>query len=811
MRRPVLAVAVALALLVAPSWSRAQGAADSTYLLPPKAIVDVLDAPPPPDVFLSPSKDVAAVLERAPMPTIAELARPMLRLAGLRIDPRTNGRHRARTAKGLSLKSTADGATRAVTVPDSPQLTWIGFSADGVRFAFTNTRDTGIDLWIGDSATGKAHAVGGLAVNGVFGAGCTWVGTGGQLLCMAIPPARGAAPAAPTVPTGPNVQEHRGAVAPVRTYQDLLTSAHDEALFTHHGTSQLMVVDAATDARTALGRPALFTQAQPSPDGQFVLVTTLVAPFSRLVPYDDFARAIAVWDRAGAIVRTIATLPVADTVPNGGVQIGPRAVRWQPGAPATLTWAEALDGGNPKMVVPARDRVLTSAAPFTAPPTELARTEYRFGGIAWTTRGVALLTENDRTRRWTRTWVIDRPGATPRKLWDRSAEDTYSHPGTPVRHEGASGLDVIAQNGDTIFLAGNGASPQGEKPFLDALNLTTLKAEHKYQLAEGYEPILGLVADDGSRVLTRFETKSTPPTTLVRSVADGRRVTLTTSVDPAPQISAAKKELITYTRADGVQLSATLYTPAGWTPDKGRLPVIFWAYPREFVDPNAAGQVSGSPQKFTAVNGPTHLLLLTQGYAILDDPSMPIVGPGETANDTYIEQLVASAKAAVDKVVAMGVADPNRIVAGGHSYGAFMTANLLAHSDLFRAGIARSGAYNRTLTPFGFQNEQRTFWEVPQIYSRMSPFNHANLIKEPVLLIHGEADDNSGTFPIQSERFYVALKGHGATVRYVTLPNEAHGYAARESVLHTVAEMLNWANEWTRPGAAPTQQPRQQQ
>ena len=312
-------------------------------------------------------------------------------------------------------------------------------------------------------------------------------------------------------------------------------------------------------------------------------------------------------------------------------------------------------------------------------------------------------------------------------------------------------------------------------------------------------------------MLKRFETKSTPPATLVRSVTDGRRVTLTTSVDPAPQISAAKKELITYSRADGVQLSATLYTPAGWTPDKGRLPVIFWAYPREFVDPNAAGQVSGSPQKFTAVNGPTHLLLLTQGYAILDDPSMPIVGPGETANDTYIEQLVASAKAAVDKVVAMGVADPNRIVAGGHSYGAFMTANLLAHSDLFRAGIARSGAYNRTLTPFGFQNEQRTFWDVPQIYSRMSPFNHANLIKEPVLLIHGEADDNSGTFPIQSERFYVALKGHGATVRYVTLPNEAHGYAARESVLHTVAEMLNWANEWTRPGAAPTQQPRQQQ
>jgi dipeptidyl aminopeptidase/acylaminoacyl peptidase len=310
-------------------------------------------------------------------------------------------------------------------------------------------------------------------------------------------------------------------------------------------------------------------------------------------------------------------------------------------------------------------------------------------------------------------------------------------------------------------------------------------------------------------VLTRFETKNTPPATLVRSTTDGRRVTLTTSVDPAPGISGAQKQLITYARADGVQLSATLYTPAGWTPEKGRLPMIFWAYPREFVDPNAAGQVSGSAQRFTGVSGASHLLLLTQGYAILDDPSMPIVGPGETANNTYVEQLVASAKAAVDKVVAMGVADPKRLVAGGHSYGGFMTANLLAHSDLFRAGIARSGAYNRTLTPFGFQNEQRTFWEVPEIYSRMSPFNHAHLIKEPVLLIHGEADDNSGTFPIQSERFYVALKGHGATVRYVTLPHEAHGYAARESVLHTVVEMLNWANEWTKPAAPVTAQPRQ--
>ena len=800
--------AIALLTLTPASWAAAQPA-DSRYLLPPKAIVDILDAPPPPEVFLSPARDVVAVLELTPLPTIAELSRPMLRLAGVRIDPVTNGRHRARTARLLSLKTVADGAPRAVTLPPNPALTWIGFSADGVRFAFAHTRDTGIELWIGDSATGRATAVDGLGLNAVFGAPCTWVGTGANLLCFATLAGRPAAPTAPAVPAGPNVQEHRGGVSPVRTYQDLLTSAHDEALFEYFGTSQLTMVNAATGARTAFGQPGLHTQALPSPDGQYALVTTMKQPFSRLVPFNDFGKMVAVWDRVGAIHKTLATLPVADAVPNGGVLPGPRAFRWHPVEPATLAWAEALDGGNPKTAVPHRDLVVTLAAPFSATPTEFTRTEYRFGAMGWTEKGVALVTENDRTTRRTRTWLFDRPGAAPRKVWDRSAEDSYSNPGTPLRKATASGTDAIVQTGDTIFLAGNGASPQGDRPFLDKLNLTTLRAERAYQMTEGYEPVLGLLTDDGSRVLTRFETRATPPATLVRSTTDGRRVTLTTSADPAPQISSAQKQLITYSRPDGVQLSATLYTPAGWTPAQGRLPLVFWAYPREFVDPNAAGQVSGSPQRFTAVSGASHLLLLTQGYAILDDPSMPIVGPGETANDTYIEQLVASAKAAVDKVVAMGVADPTRLIAGGHSYGAFMTANLLAHSDLFRAGIARSGAYNRTLTPFGFQNEQRTFWEVPQIYARMSPFNNAHLIKEPVLLIHGEADDNSGTFPIQSERFYVALKGHGATVRYVTLPAEAHGYAARESVLHTVAEMLNWANEWTKPGAAPTAQPQQ--
>jgi dipeptidyl aminopeptidase/acylaminoacyl peptidase len=422
-----------------------------------------------------------------------------------------------------------------------------------------------------------------------------------------------------------------------------------------------------------------------------------------------------------------------------------------------------------------------------------------------------LLTENDRARRWTRTWVIDKPGAAPRKLWDRSQEDSYGNPGTPQRVDRASGVSTIQQNANSIFLAGTGAAPEGARPFIDRLDLTTLKSERLFQTTgRSYETVIGVLSDDGSKILTRHETRTDPPNIYVRDLKAGTRRALTSYADPAPQLKGIQKQLVTYKRSDGVELSATIITPPGWTPAQGPLPTLLWAYPREFTDPTNAGQVTGSADRYTSIGGASHLLFLTQGYAIIDDPTMPIVGPGETANDTYIEQLVASAQAAVDRAVSLGVTDRSRVVVGGHSYGGFMTANLLAHSDIFRAGLARSGAYNRTLTPFGFQNEQRTFWEVPQIYGAMSPFYHAHKINEPILLIHGEADDNSGTFPIQSERLYMALKGHGATVRYVTLPYEAHGYAARESVLHTVAEMLNWANEWAKNAKPRTTSSQQQ-
>jgi dipeptidyl aminopeptidase/acylaminoacyl peptidase len=786
---------VGVALVSATTWLGAQPRPGApAYQLPPQVIVDILDATPPPQVAVSPGGEAIALLERASMPPIAELAQPMLRLAGLRIHPGTNGPHRAQYYRSIALTGVATGEPRAVTLPEHARLQWVGFSPDGARFAFTQTRDTGIELWVGDTATGQAKSVTVAQLNGVFGTPCAWVGDGASLVCAFTLTSRGAPPAPPAVPSGPNIQEALGRTAPVRTYQDLLASAHDEAVFEYYATSQLALVDATTGARAPLGRPGLFSEVSPSPNGEFVLVRRLKRPFSWLVPYRDFPQTAEILDRKGATVKVVADLPLADTVPNNGVLPGPRAFRWHPTEHATLAWVEALDGGDPSATVPHRDRVLMLPAPFAGEAAEFARTEHRFRDLAWTDAGLALLSDYDRQRRWTRTWVIDAPGAAPRALWDRSAEDRYGDPGTPMQRPRGSHVPSIRQSGDDIFLTGAGGSPDGDRPFLDRLNLRTLATERLFHTTLGsYEPVLALLKDDGSAFLTRHETTTSPPNVMARTTGGDRRA-LTTYQDPAPALQGVQKQLITYARPDGVQLSATLYTPPGWTPDKGRLPVLFWAYPREFVDPAAASQVQGSPHRFTLVSGPSHLLFLTQGYAVLDDPAMPIVGPGETANDTYVEQLVASAQAAVDAVVEMGVGDRDRIVAGGHSYGAFMTANLLAHSNIFRAGLARSGAYNRTLTPFGFQDEQRTFWQVPEIYGRMSPFFYAHQITVPVLLTHGEADNNSGTFPIQSERMYMALKGHGAVVRYVTLPHESHGYAARESVLHTVYEMLAWAD-----------------
>jgi len=766
------------------------------YRTPPQVIVDILDAPATPGIAVSPSRDTVALLEERAMPPIADLARPMHRLAGYRINPRNSAPWRSSDITAIRLRRIDDETEHLILAPWGTTLGWVDFAPDGSHLSYMVIRDTGVELWVVNVVTGTPRPLTDASLNATWGNPCEWLSDSSGVLCRFRMSARGAPPTPPRGPVGPRIQESDGQLSPVRTYQDLLSNPYDEALFEYHFTSQIATVALATGSRTTIGRPGLFARVSGAPDSQHLLVVRLKRPFSWLVPATRFARSVEVWNRRGDVVE-LADLPVADGIPIGGVTTTPRMHRWNPTQPATLVWSEAQDGGDPKTSVAHRDRLLVLTAPFEGTPLELVRTEFRFSGISWTEDGTALVSESNRETRWTRTSLLYPGGSDTRRLFDRSVEDRYGDPGTPMRRpgRGVAGT-MILQYGNNIFLAGGGASPLGDRPFIDLVDLRTLKTTQLFRADEtSYETVIAVLAPDASSLLTRRESRTDPPNYFVRDTSSDTARALTSYGDPAPVLRQVRKQLVTYERDDGITLSATLYLPPDYREGERR-PMLMWAYPRERTNAAAASQVRGSPNRFTTLNGASHLLLLTQGYAILDGPAMPIVGPGETANDTYVDQLIASAEAAIDRVVEMGVADRDRIAIGGHSYGAFMTANLLAHSDLFRGGIARSGAYNRTLTPFGFQNERRTFWEASDIYAAMSPFFHANKINEPILLMHGEVDNNSGTFPIQSQRFYVALKGHGAPVRYVTLPYESHGYAARESVLHVVAEMVEWCNTY---------------
>jgi len=791
------------------------------YVIPPKNIVDVFDADLLPQTLISPNHQTIAMTKSRAYPTIAELSQPMLRLAGARVNPRTNGPHRDSGLPGtgiysITLKKIDGGAEVNVTMPPQPKLSHVKFSPDGSRIAFLQTKENAVELWIADANTGSAKAIvsGADHINATAGDPCDWLKDNQTMVCELVPANRGAAPPEPMVPSGPNVSENYGKAAPAPTYEDLLKTSHDDALFEHYFTSQLASVNTATGAKANIGRPAIFGDVAPSPDGQHVLVSRIRKPYSHLVPMNSFAHTVEVLSRSGDVEGTIAELPSHEGVSLTGVETGPRSIRWRPDQPATVVWAEALDGGDLKTKVPFRDKVMAQALPFSGKPTELAKTEWRFGGIGFTDTGIALLTENDRASRKTRTWILQ-PGAEPRTLWERKQDAAYENPGSPVSRRADSGRGggggrggfgggAIVQIGDYIYLSGEGASPEGDRPFLDRLNVRTLKSDRLFRSStESLESFVAPLNDQMTRVLTRYETQKDAPNYYVRDIGSETKRAVTSFKDPQPQVRDILRQYVTYKRADGVTLSGTLYLPPGYKQGT-KVPLIMWAYPREFGDADSASQVTGSPNQFTMLRGASHMFLLLSGYAIFDNPTMPIIGPGETANDTYVEQLVSSAQAAVDKVVAMGVTDRDRIGVGGHSYGGFMTANLLAHSRLFRAGFAESGAYNRSLTPFGFQSERRTFWEVPDLYAKMSPFWYANQIKDPILLMHGEADDNTGTYPINSERLFAALKGFGATVRLVMLPNEAHGYAARETLLHVLAERLNWFDKYVKNANAKT-------
>jgi dipeptidyl aminopeptidase/acylaminoacyl peptidase len=789
-RRRPFAVAV---LLAVSSPLAAQAMPDQGWKRPPDALVRLADAPPPPDAQLSPQRTWLALRTREAMPGLDVVARPHRKLAGDRVDPVAHGPELGARTVSMALRRVADGSEVAVAVAPGH---WSGpiWSADDRAFALLRAADGGAELWIADPATSPPRRIDAVRVNAVLGVGAQWLPDQRRLIVAAVVP--GVAPERPLVPSGPQAQDARpGEKAPVRTYQDLLQDAHDELLFEHFGRSQLVVVDPANGTRALVGAPAMWDRVDPSPDGALLLVSRIERPYSYLHPRSAFPRAVELLDLNGRVVRTVAKAPLQETVPIGGVPTGPRGIAWVASMPHALVWSEALDGGDPQRSVPHRDAVMRLDEPDGEPQVWF-RTEHRASGLQFGADGaLALAGEFDRRSRRARLWRFDvkQPALPGALLFERSTQDAYGDPGSPIVERQPDGRVLVRMAGDAVFLTGEGASPQGNRPFVDRWDLATGRKERLFHADPGrHEQFVGFLDARGLRLLVRTESPQEPPALVVVDLVAASCTPFLAFEDPAGELlRGATKRILTYTREDGVQLSGTLYLPPGHD-GKKRLPCLVWAYPIEYSQASDAGQVRATPNRWLRAAGSSHLALLLAGYAVLDNAAMPIVGPQRGANDTFVLQLQQNAKAAVDALAKDGAVDTARLAVAGHSYGAFMTANLLAHTDSFRCGIARSGAYNRTLTPFGFQNEDRTYWEAPEVYDAMSPFRNAHRIQEPILFVHGADDDNPGTFPIQSQRMFAAVKGNGGHARLCMLPHESHGYRARENVLQCLAEMCAW-------------------
>ncbi len=808
----VLTVLTAVVLTLAPS-TGAVGAppqSETGWRTPPKEVMEVLHAPQLPSVWTAPTGEHLLLADPVLYPSLAEMAGPMHVLAGMRVDPTTNNTHGRHGATSPRLVKVEGGAEIPLDLPKDVEVHAVSWTVDGRRFALTTRHADHMGLWVG-SVAGDLKEIAGVAVNQLLGTGVRWMPDQQRLLVRRIP-SRGPAPQPPAIPAGPEIREGKGAKAR-STYEarNLLETTHDDALFSYYATCELVVVDPARGTVKPLGAPAVYATADFSPDGTLLLVERLMGPWSHAVRWPRFAHEFEVWDESARPIATIASLPLADEVPTRGVPLGPRGVSWRATAPHTLFWVEALDDGNPVAKVPHRDRLMRLEAPFTGEPEEVFRAEHRIASWqrGWGPEGgTLLLGQRERKRRWNYTWLLDVDTGTSRLWFDRNESDRYTAPGSPLRRQLPDGQWVLRQKGDAVYFSGSGGTKQGDRPFIDLRSMKTSAVERLFRCRpDRYESLVVLVDED--RFVLRSETSRDVPNYYLATIGDTVHATegeatrsfttkpITHFEDPTPQLRQIEKRIVRYEREDGVPLSFELLLPPGYE-EGTRLPTVLYAYPREYSDPSTAGQVRGSTQRFSRMSGPSHLFFLLLGYAVLNNTAMPMVGDPETTYDTFVPQLVADAEAAVLKAVEIGVADPDRIGIIGHSHGALMVANLLAHTDLFRAGIARSGSYNKTMQPFGFQSERRSLFEARDVYIQLSPTFFADQVNEPVLVIHGKKDANPGTLTIQSEVFFEAVRGAGGIARLVLLPFEDHGYRAIESIEHVLWEQIAWFDEFVK-------------
>ena len=790
-----------IAMMLASATLSAQNIA---YQRPPKVIEDIALAPSAPRVVFNDDCSRMLRLETSPYYSVAELAQPELRLAGTRINPATYSQSRQRNFASALIKDVESGTETTVTgLPEGSQITNGFWNPKGDKVVIANLESDGVYLYCASSGDGIATRLSERKVNATTGAMVHWLGDD-SFIFTAVPNDKGAAPVKSIVPEGPVVQENLGKKVPARTYQDLLKSKYDEELFEYYFTSQLVKVSAAGEEE--INKAAIYSRIAVSPDKSLILVTTVDKPYSYTVPFFAFPATISVIDTAGNLVKEIQKTPAIVTAMGYDTTSPyPRNHGWRADKPATLYWVEAQDNGDPRNnKVEISDIVYQQAAPFTEEKQEVCHTAKRFREIKWHDDSFALVTENSRATRKSTTYSFKPCSEGEYEVvFDLNNDDQYNNPGNPLMVKNDYGKYVVytSKNNTELLMISEGASPEGNMPYLSRYDLNKKSASIIWRCAAPYYEKIVEVADPAKlKVITSRQSNTEPVNYYYKDLKKNKEKALTAIANPYPALEGVSKEKIKYKRADGIDLTATVYLPAGYDKEKdGPLPVLMWAYPREYRSANDASQVRGSNYMFTTINYGSPVFWVTRGYCVMESVEMPIVGiDGKEPNDSYIEQLVMDAEAAVKVISEMGVGDPNRVGVGGHSYGGFMTGNLLTHTKLFKAGIARSGAYNRTLTPFGFQSETRTYWEAPEVYNAMSPFMYANQLSGALLLVHGELDNNTGTFPIQSERFYQALKGHEATVRYVVLPLESHAYSAKESILHLLYEEDAWLEKYVK-------------
>ena len=803
MKKSTLLLSVAL-FIGAASLSHAQDT--DAYQLPPKEIADLLLAKPTPFVRIDSKAEYLLLLGRNSYPSVEELGQPEMKIAGLRLNPLNFSPSRQSPISSITLQTIKSGAPIAITgLPKNLAAGAIAWNPSETKIAFTQSEVNRVDLYVIDIATKKATRVNNDPINQVLGNAFTWVDDLTILYKATTHDAAGA-PKRPITPKGPTIQQNIGKAAPRPTFQDLIKSPYDESLFAYYAESQLVLYKNGVNKK--VGKPELTNSFQLSPDRQYVMTRTLTKPFSYAVPAYGFTSTVSVMNLEGKVIKELAKLPSAESAPagNDNVQNVPRGFEWRDDEPASIVYAMPLDSGFIKKQVEFHDAVYSLAAPFTQAAKELFKTKTRFAGVTWGDKNLALVSEVLRGKQTSKVSRYTPQTGAMEVLYERNLTDAYRNPGSPVQTKNAFGRDVIQLiDGGTKILMNNpvGSSDKGDLPFIAKFDLITKKNEIIWRAKEGsFEMVEEVIDAEKLQVLTRKESKTDVPNYFIKNLLNpAQDKSLTQFENPYPNLVGITKEKIKYKRADGVDLTGDLYLPKGYNKEKdGPLPVLIWAYPREFNSAADAAQIRGSKDRFTTLSWASPIYYATQGYAILDNAEMPIVSTdaSKKPNDNFVEQLKLNASAAIDHLVQLGVGDRKRMAVGGHSYGAFMTANLLAHTDLFKAGIARSGAYNRTLTPFGFQNEDRTYWQAPQLYFEMSPFSYADKIKEPILLVHGEQDDNTGTFPINSERLYAALKGNGGTTRFVYLPYEAHSYRGRENVLHLLWEQFQWLEKYLK-------------